>query len=285
MSSFSSVCHLKRNVLLDAYYNIIKDTNPAEADYILCVSEYINSDKSALQSSFIERILKRVTESMKKEMNSLFDNSADSLDQSSNTIFVQNASAQNAFCELDEINSDISNNACMSVFCEGTSINIGTTAARSGCGIYINYTDNHELQKVEKNYLLSDSTHSSNQRAELAAVYMALTDIQKIMETQNNINKVSIFITSKYTYNCMNDWGKAWSAKGWKRAEGPIMNVDIIKPLYEKITSMPYVTLKLFKVDKKKQDKKKKMPIPDGFRKARELAIKILQPNEEEVQS
>jgi hypothetical protein len=46
---------------------------------------------------------------------------------------------------------------------------------------------------------------------------------------------------------------------------------------------MPYVTLKVFKVDKKKQDKKKKNPIPDGFRKARELAIKVLQPIEGEA--
>jgi ribonuclease HI len=268
--------HLKQHVLLDAYYNIIKDTNPAEADYILCVSEYIKSNKSLSQVPFIERILKRVTEIMKKEMNSLFVDPTDSLDQSSHVA--------DKFCELDEINSDISNNNCMSVFCEGTSINIGTAAARSGCGIYINYMgENNESKQVEKNYVLSDSSHASNQRAELTAIYMGLADIQKIMETQNNINKVSIFITSKYTYNCMNDWGKTWSAKGWKRAEGPIMNVDIIKPLYEKIISMPYVTLKVFKVDKKKQDKKKKMPIPDGFRKARELAIKILQPTEGEA--
>ena len=55
------------------------------------------------------------------------------------------------------------------------------------------------------------------------------------------------------------------------------MNVDIIRPLYEKITSMTYVTLKLFKVDKKKQDKKKKLQIPEGFRIARDLAIQVLQ--------
>jgi ribonuclease HI len=275
----SATIFSKQYALLDKYSKLISDTNSIESDYAKCAAEYILRT-SDIQSYFILNILNRANTYIARELSLIISD----IPPGSNLI-VPNDSSPASFVststnDMGNINDFVENfvdcsdnNEVLNVFCEGTSTNIGTSSACSGCGIYAKYIGyDNEVKEIHKKYILSNDEPSSNQRAELSTLYAALETLDKIKKDNSNLTSFNIHITSKYAYTCVTDWGKAWSSKKWKRAEGPIKNVDIIRPLYEKLQHMSYVKLSLLQKDKSK----KITNIPEGFIMARDLAVRAI---------
>jgi ribonuclease HI len=68
----------------------------------------------------------------------------------------------------------------------------------------------------------------TNQRAELTAILRALQVVP--LETP-----VRIFSDSKYAINCVTDWAINWRQNGWRTADGPVKNRDIVQAVLERV--------------------------------------------------
>ena len=282
---------LKRYALLTTYSNLVP--NSLESDFAKCAAEYIKI-AGTHEQPFLTSIIDIATQYVKEVM---FNDSGSIRLPSFSKSKKKSGSQTSSFCsnksKIESINNDSPSSAIrdddveadtiidtsdlntLYVFCEGTSINIGTTAAKSGCGIYALYKDNDgKQQELRKRYILSNDEQASNQRAELSAFYAALPHIGKLRSENSHLVDCKIYISSKYAYNCVKDWGDAWAAKKWKRPDGPIRNVDIIRPLYEKVKALEHSEVVLYKMNKKKQNND---GVPDGMMTARQLAMEVVQ--------
>jgi ribonuclease HI len=269
----------KQCVLLDTYSKMVGLTNPIESDFAKCAAEYINLARCA-NDSFLLSIINRARLYMANELADTNDNRNISMDSgidnspsySNMNMGDVNDYSENYILEEDSLN----------IFCEGTSTGIGTSGACSGCGIYATYKDsNGEVKEVKKKYILSNSEPASNQRAELSTFYAGLDLLEKIKKDAPHLKKFYVHITSKYAYSCVNEWGHTWASKRWKRADGPIKNVDIIRPLYERLQNMPQVKITLYQRDKTKKTDN----APEWFNLARDLAIQAISISKNQNQS
>jgi ribonuclease HI len=276
MSTYS-----RQYVLLDTYSKLMSLTNPIESDFAKCAAEYINlSGANGASESFVLSILHRAKMYMSNELINDTDvpNKSDDNSPSSKDVSIRS----DIGTEVEFSDNFVENDATLNVFCEGTSSGIGTSAAASGCGIYALYKNTaDERTELKKKYILSAGEHISNQRAELSAFYAGLDVISKIKADNQHLQHFYIHISSKYAYMCATEWGKSWSSKKWKRAEGPIKNVDIIKPLYEKLQMMPFIKITLYQRDKSKKCE----AVPEWFGVARDLAIQAIAISKNQSQS
>ena len=291
---FSNDMALKQYSLLITYSNFVSDS--LESQFSKCAAEYIKVSGS-YDDSFLTDILARANSYMSNMMSSkkkgsfssplTTDNSPSgslvsvksSKSKSKKSVISVNTTIDesNNIDDEDDSNEKIDTGDVntLYIFCEGTSINIGTNAARSGCGVYAIYKDSSNVShELKKRYILSNDEQASNQRAELSAFYAALGQIDKLRKEQVHLVACKIYISSKYSYNCVKDWGDAWASKKWKRSDGPIRNVDIIRPLYEKLKGLSDAEVILYKLNKKKQTTDN---IPEGFIAARQLALEVVQ--------
>jgi ribonuclease HI len=102
----------------------------------------------------------------------------------------------------------------------------------------------------------------TNQRAELAAIYVALD-----ISYKNQLKNIIIYTDSNYSKCVVNEWMNAWSKNEWKRSNGEIaLNLDIIKNIKELYDKMKE---KEFKIEIKYIPGHKGIP---GNEKADELA-------------
>ncbi len=263
----SALVYSKQYVLLDTYSKMVSLSNPIESDFAKCAAEYINLAKSA-SDSFLLSILNRARLYMTNELAEISDSSP----VSRNSEFDPSPQLRETATEFSE--SCMDENDTLNIFCEGTSTGIGTAAACSGCGIYAKYKDiNGEMKEAKKKYILSNSEPASNQRAELSTFYAGLELLEKIRKEAPHLKTFYIHLSSKYAYNCVTEWGPVWASKKWKRPEGAIKNVDIIRPLYERLQTMPYVKITVYQRDK---TKKSAEAIPEWFSLARDLAIQAI---------
>ncbi|KAL9630245.1 MAG: hypothetical protein Q9164_006521 [Protoblastenia rupestris] len=78
--------------------------------------------------------------------------------------------------------------------------------------------------------------HPTSQRAELAAVVLALqTAINKRDELDDNPRlSVNIHTDSRYAHSCMTEWYDKWENNGWRNARGEkVVNRDLVKKALE----------------------------------------------------
>jgi ribonuclease HI len=66
---------------------------------------------------------------------------------------------------------------------------------------------------------------TTNNRMEMMAAIMALRSLKK------DGTRVQLFSDSNYLIQAMNEWVDGWKARGWKRKEGPLKNVDLWQEL------------------------------------------------------
>jgi Ribonuclease HI len=93
------------------------------------------------------------------------------------------------------------------------------------CGYGI-YFPNKELENVSKPFNLLPKT---NQRAELYAIYEALTTISENIK----YDRIFVYSDSEYSIKSLTIWVNTWEKNGWKTANNkPVLNQDIIIPLY-----------------------------------------------------
>ena len=114
------------------------------------------------------------------------------------------------------------------VYTDGSTLNNQHKGHRKG-GVGVFYGDNDQRNKSIE--LIESSTNKvTNQVAEITACIIAIETSIGITEP---FKSLLICSDSMYTINCITKWCKTWEKKGWKKADGKIIeNLDLIKKLY-----------------------------------------------------
>jgi ribonuclease HI len=73
---------------------------------------------------------------------------------------------------------------------------------------------------------------TTNNRMELTALLRAL---DLVPEGTPEV----LFSDSQLAVKTVNEWASAWEARGWRRSRGPVENLDLVRPLYERLRSRP----------------------------------------------
>ena len=81
---------------------------------------------------------------------------------------------------------------------------------------------------------------TTNNRMELTALIRAFSMLPEDAE-------IEIFSDSELCVKTINEWARAWEARGWRRSSGPIANLELVKELYALHLSHPKVKLKWIK--------------------------------------
>jgi ribonuclease HI len=135
----------------------------------------------------------------------------------------------------------MSDNKVVYVFTDGSCIENGFEGSVGGIGVYIPSIERRETQSLSdvlNHYGIEDTT-SSNNRAELMAVYKAVDIIDEIYgKTRDDKMKISfvMYVDSVYTINCLTKWYVKWVENGWRTGKNQnVKNRDIIQPLLAKL--------------------------------------------------
>jgi ribonuclease HI len=111
----------------------------------------------------------------------------------------------------------------INVFTDGSFSKNKNGNTKCGYGIFF---PNEELPNVSEPFTLEPLT---NQRAELYAIFMALTLISENI----NFKRINLYTDSEYSLKSLTTWIHKWESSGWIGANGKqIKNQDIIKPTY-----------------------------------------------------
>ena len=91
----------------------------------------------------------------------------------------------------------------------------------AGCGVCFPY---QQLPNMSVPFTYLPLT---NQRAELYAIYLALSAIK-----QTKFNTVDLYSDSMYSIKCLSEWIHVWRQNNWQTASGQnVKNQDIIVPI------------------------------------------------------
>ena len=71
--------------------------------------------------------------------------------------------------------------------------------------------------------------NGTNNSAELNALYQSLLLAEKVIAQGKG---AQIYCDSMYSIQCIRDWAPGWEKRGWKRKDGEIQNLEIIKKAY-----------------------------------------------------
>jgi ribonuclease HI len=73
---------------------------------------------------------------------------------------------------------------------------------------------------------------TTNNRMELTALLRAI-DLVPPGEPE------VLYSDSQLAVRTVNEWAPAWEARGWRRARGPVENLDLVRPLVEALRARP----------------------------------------------
>lgn len=74
--------------------------------------------------------------------------------------------------------------------------------------------------------------YTTNNRMELTAMIAGL-------ELAPADSPITIYSDSNLVVQTLNQWAKGWEARGWRRKEGEVMNVDLVKRAWELVQQKP----------------------------------------------
>lgn len=78
--------------------------------------------------------------------------------------------------------------------------------------------------------------HTTNNRMELLALKAGIGLVPAGTAT-------TIYTDSQLCVNTFNTWAKGWKARGWKRKDGAIKNLELVQEIYELLTQRPEIKL------------------------------------------
>lgn len=78
--------------------------------------------------------------------------------------------------------------------------------------------------------------HTTNNRMELLALRAGIDLVQAGKPS-------TIYTDSQLCVNTFNTWAKAWKARGWKRKDGEIKNLELVREIYETLQKRPELKL------------------------------------------
>jgi ribonuclease HI len=126
------------------------------------------------------------------------------------------------------------------IFTDGACSNNGKRSAKAGYGVHV-YTDS----RLDISQRLIPTEPQTNNRAELRGIQAAMDLIDQHGPTWlANHTEIKIWSDSEYSIQCLTKWAKGWKSHGWKKSDGGVIqNIDLIRPLYERLERMPRVRL------------------------------------------
>jgi ribonuclease HI len=74
--------------------------------------------------------------------------------------------------------------------------------------------------------------HTTNNRMELTAL---LRGIELVPEG----TPATVYSDSNLVVRTVTEWAAGWERRGWRRKTGPVENLDLVRPLYEKVRRRP----------------------------------------------
>lgn len=157
--------------------------------------------------------------------------------------FKTHAQAQH-FVETGEVKRadnphiQLQDNGELYVYTDGS---YNTKTKRSGYGVawdppFTHYADAHQLPNG-----------TSNQRAELEAIYAALCIIDKTPEIKDVVvaNKAVAWTDSDYACRCLGDYIHKWKENGWVTGSGqPVKHKQLLQDLDRLLTKLRHVKLR-----------------------------------------
>lgn len=78
---------------------------------------------------------------------------------------------------------------------------------------------------------------TTNNRMELTALYEGATLVPPG-------TPATVYSDSKLAVQTITEWAKGWAARGWTRKTGPVVNLDLVRPLHERYAARPELTVK-----------------------------------------
>ena len=81
---------------------------------------------------------------------------------------------------------------------------------------------------------------TTNNRMELAALIAAYRALPEDCTT-------TVYSDSQLCVETVNEWAAGWEQRGWRRAKGPIANLELVKELYALANAHPNATLEWIK--------------------------------------
>ncbi len=156
------------------------------------------------------------------------------------------------------------------IFTDGACSDNGKRTAKAGYGVHV-YTD----PRLDISQRLMQNEPQTNNRAELRGIQAAFDLIDQHGSTWlGNHTEIKVWSDSEYSIHCLTKWAKGWKAHGWKKSDGGlIQNIDLIRPLYERLERMPRVRLQHVRAHQAAL--KGEFPF-DGNHKADQLATQSL---------
>lgn len=130
------------------------------------------------------------------------------------------------------------------IFTDGACSDNGRRGARGGFGVYF-YSD-RQTPNLDISEPLMNNEQQTNNRAELRAIQAALDGIENHAAQWLPCHELFyVWSDSEYCINSLTKWAPGWKRNGWKKGDGGlIQNLDLIKPIHIKLSSMPYVFLR-----------------------------------------
>lgn len=84
--------------------------------------------------------------------------------------------------------------------------------------------------------LYGSEPHTTNNRMELLALRAGLGLVPAG-------TSATVYTDSQLCVNTFNTWAKAWKARGWKRKDGAIKNLELVQEIYELLLARPELKL------------------------------------------
>jgi ribonuclease HI len=127
----------------------------------------------------------------------------------------------------------------LNLFVDGACSDNGKRGAKAGYGVHVYGQPSLDISRP-----LLPTEPQTNNRAELRAIQAALDLIEanQIVWDGQYSNYV-LWSDSEYSIHCLTKWAKGWRSNNWKKKDGGlIQNLDLIKPVYEKLQRTPRVS-------------------------------------------
>ena len=156
------------------------------------------------------------------------------------------------------------------IFTDGACSDNGKRTAKAGYGVHVYGKPEYDIS-----LRLLPNDQQTNNRAELYAIQAALDLVDRYgSDWLNTYTEIYIWSDSEYSIHSLTKWAKGWRSNNWKKKDGGlIQNIDIIRPIYDRLLRMPRVSL--HHVRGHQDSKRNEFPYNGNF-KADTLATKSL---------
>lgn len=126
------------------------------------------------------------------------------------------------------------------IFTDGACSANGQRGAKAGYGVHF-YS--FSQRSADLSVRLDPAETQTNNRAELRAIEAAVDWLDRNPLPVDR--DVCIWTDSEYSLNSLTKWAEGWRRNGWRKRDGTsIVNLDIIRPLSDRIRMLPQVRLR-----------------------------------------